>query len=651
MIRFASLLRHAIALTCLGFLMLLAGLPARADEVSALRAALDRASVEDWAGAQVAAEGALAQDIVEWLRLRSGDGKLGEYEAFLARRTDWPGLALLREKGEEAVARSTDPDRVLAYFRDAKPRVPVGSLALVKAYLALGRAADAETEAIRAWTELEFTAPEEDALMALMPDALSVAHEVRLDRVLWADRAPEARRMLPRVGNDWRKLAEARLALRAQTNGASGLVDAVPKAVAGDAGLAFERFLWRMKKDRTADATALILERSETAASLGDPTAWAERRASLARALMRAGQPRDAYRIAARNRLAQGQDYADLEFLAGFIALRKLGDADTALKHFVNLKAAVETPISLSRAMYWQGRALEAKGDAAAAKTAYTDAARNQTAYYGLLAAERLELTLDAGLLSDTRPSDWRNSSFAGSSVFQAARLLVRAGDRGLGKRFVLHLAEGLSPGELDQLADYALEADEPHIAVLVAKHAAERGIILPRAYFPVTDMVPDDLPVSRALALSIARRESEFDAVVISPAGARGLMQVMPGTAKQIAPKAGLPYNPGRLTSDPAYNISLGSTYLRQLVDEFGPAIALVASGYNAGPGRPRRWITEFGDPRLDSVDVVDWVETIPFTETRTYVMRVVESVVIYRAKLKGAVGPVRVTAELTGN
>ena len=457
--------------------------------------------------------------------------------------------------------------------------------------------------------------------------------------------------MLPRVGKDWRALAEARLALRAMAGNASTLVDAVPKSLAGDAGLAFERFLWRMKKDRTADATALILERSKSAASLGDPAAWADRRATLARALMRAGQPRDAYKVAARNQMTEGQDYADLEFLAGFIALRKLGDPDTALKHFANLKAAVTTPISLSRAIYWQGRAYEAKGEKTSAKTAYAQAAQNQTAYYGLLAAERLGLTLDAGLLVDKRPPDWRNASFAGSSVFQAARLLVRAGDRSLGKRFLLHLAEGLSAGDLDQLADYALEADEPHIAVLIAKQAAERGIILPRAYFPLTDMVPDTLPISRALALSISRRESEFDAAVISPAGARGLMQVMPGTAKQIAPSAGLPYEPGRLTSDPAYNVTLGSTYLRKLVDDFGPAVALVASGYNAGPGRPSRWITEFGDPRRGDVDVVDWVETIPFTETRTYVMRVAESLVIYRAKLKGAVGPVRITSELTGN
>jgi soluble lytic murein transglycosylase len=227
---------------------------------------------------------------------------------------------------------------------------------------------------------------------------------------------------------------------------------------------------------------------------------------------------------------------------------------------------------------------------------------------------------------------------------------LLRAGDRNQGKRFLLHLAEGLDAQGLDQLGDMALAMNEPHVAVLIGKQAAERGVILPRAYFPVVDMVPDGLPVSRALALAITRRESEFDPVVVSPAGARGLMQVMPGTAEMMAKKIGTGYAAGRLTSDPAYNVTLGAAYLAELVQEFGPSIALVGSGYNAGPGRPRRWMQEFGDPRSPDVDVVDWVEMIPFTETRTYIMRVVESLVIYRAKLRGSVGPVRVTSELTG-
>jgi soluble lytic murein transglycosylase len=202
----------------------------------------------------------------------------------------------------------------------------------------------------------------------------------------------------------------------------------------------------------------------------------------------------------------------------------------------------------------------------------------------------------------------------------------------------------------LEQLADLALRLNEPHIALLVAKAAAERGLILPRAYYPVTEMVPDGLPVSRALALAISRRESEFDPAAQSPAGARGLMQVMPATAEKVAKGLGELSSAGRLTADPAFNVRMGSAYLKDMADEFGPAVALIAAGYNAGPGRPRKWIAEFGDPRQVDVDVVDWIETIPFAETRTYVMRVAEGVVIYRAQLKGAAGPVRIIAELTG-
>jgi soluble lytic murein transglycosylase len=625
--------------------------PAWADDADDLRAALRYVAAEDWSSAASTASGDIARDIVEWHRLRAGEGRLGEYEAFLARRPDWPGLALLRSAGEVAVARSTDPARVIAWFGEDKPRTAKGALALIRALTAQGRAEEAEAEAFRAWTELPFDAADQTYLLDQFGGALAVAHEVRLDRLLWDDdRTAEITRMLPLVSPDWQKLAAARLALRGEAANASALVEAIPAAVANDAGLAHDRFVWRMRKDRTDDALALILERSETAASLGDPAAWAERRASLARLLMRASRAQDAYRVAARHQLTTGADYADLEFLSGFIALRKLGDPDTALQHFANLKAAVVTPISVSRALYWQGRALEDKGDDAGAEQAYRAAARFATAYYGQLAAERLGLPLDAALIADNRPPDWQQANFAGDSVLVAARLMLAAGDRAGAKRFLLHLAESLDGTELDQLSDMTLAQDEPHLSLAIAKAAAERGIILPRAYFPVTSMVPDGLPVSRALALSIARRESEFDPVVGSSAGARGLMQLMPATAERMAEKTGQDYTVGRLTSDPAFNVTMGSTYLRVLVDEFGPSVALVASGYNAGPGRPRRWIGEFGDPRDPSVDVIDWVETIPFTETRTYVMRVVESLVIYRAKLKGAVGPVRVTAELRG-
>ena len=628
------------------------GLPVQAGEADALRAALARTEAQDWPGAVAASAGAgaVGRDLVEWQRLRAGEGLLGDYEAFLARRPDWPGLPLLRRKGEVAVARSTTAARVVGYFGAGLPATGGGALALVRALQAVGRGAEAEAEAMRAWQELSFSADDEAALLALYPQALAAGHIARLDRLLWQGKADEAKRMVARVPADWQALAAARIGLRADASGVTALIKAVPQTLADDPGLAFERFGWRMRKGLEADAAALIDERSTTAAGLGDPAAWAGRRADLVRALLRAGQARTAYRIASRHWLTAGSDFAELEFLAGFIALRQLGDPATALHHFTALQAAVRTPISLARAHYWQGRALAAKGDAKAATAAFTSAAQYPTAYYGLLAAEKLGLGLDAGLLSQARPADWRGAGFARSTVLEAALLALKAGDRTLAKRFVLHLAEGLTGAELDQLADLMLSLGEPHIAVLIAKQAAERGVILPRAYFPVPELVPDGLAVSRALALAIARRESEFDPAARSAAGARGLMQVMPATARLMAPKLALPYDAARLTTDPGYNAAMGSGYLRQLLDEFGPSIALIAAGYNAGPGRPRRWIAAFGDPRRADVDVVDWVETIPFSETRSYVMRVAEGVVIYRAKLRGVAGPVRISAELRG-
>ncbi len=642
----------SIARICGVLLLVSAGFatPARADAASDLRTALAAAAARDWDKALGLAPAGVAQDVIEWQRLRAGDGFLGEYEDFLARRSDWPGMPWLHQKGEVAVARSNTPERVIAYFAKDKPSTAQGSIALVKAHLAKGNADAAGVEARRAWVQLKFDAAAQAEMLALQPQALQSAHTKRMDMLLWDGRDAEARQMLPLVSSGWQALAKARMALRNMDDGVDTLIAAVPEAESGNAGLAYERFVWRARKGITDGAVALILERSISVSSLGRPDVWADRRIRLVRDLMQEGRMTEAYRIAASHRLTEGGDYADLEFLAGFIALRKLNDPMTARNHFQHLKQGVSTPISLSRAHYWEGRAEEAIGNLAAAQLAFQAGAKHQTAYYGLLSAEKLGLPLDAALLSDARPSDWRQAGFAGSSVLQAAQLLLAAGDLDLAKRFVLHLAESLGPTELDQLADFALQNNQPHIAVLVGKQAASRGVILPRAYFPVVGMVPDNLAVSRALALSIARRESEFNVGVVSPAGARGLMQVMPGTAKLMAEKTGKPYVLSQLTTDPAYNVGLGAAYLAQLVEEFGPAVALIASGYNAGPGRPRRWVTEFGDPRQAGVDVVDWVETIPFSETRTYVMRVVESLVIYRARLRGAAGVVNVSAELSG-
>ena len=622
--------------------------PVHADMGEAMRTALDLAAGKDWDGALAVAPAGVGRDIIEWQALRAGEGQFADYQAFLSRHPDWPGLPYLREKGEATLALVDDPVQVMGWFQTDLPQTGAGSLALVQALLAQGRVAEAETETMRGWASLPFAEADETALIALMPDAVALADEQRLETALWDGRIVEARRLLPRVSKDLQALAAARMGLQAEAKGVTVLIDAVPKARAGDAGLAYDRFIWRMKRDLYDEALEMILERSSSAAALGHPEAWADRRAVLARYLMRKGRMEEAYKVASSHFLTEGQDFIDLEFLSGFIALRKLGDPVTALAHFRHLETGVSTPISKARAKYWQGRAEEAAGQDP--KPSYQAAAQYQTAFYGLLAAERLGLPLDKALLADKAAPDWQTAAFTKSSVLDAVKLLLDAGDRTLAKRFLLHLGESQDETGLAQMADMTLDWGEPHLALLVAKAAAERGLILPAAYYPVPDFVPDDLAVSRALALAITRRESEFDPGARSAADARGLMQLLPGTAKLMANKLGVEHEVDKLLTDPAYNVTMGSAYLAEMVEKFGPSIALIASGYNAGPKRPERWMTEFGDPRAPDVDVVDWVESIPFDETRTYVMRVAEGVVIYRAKLKGEAGPVDITGELKG-
>lgn len=644
----------ALALSLALAVLPLAARAGQAEEDAAFRSALASADRGDWATATATARGAggAAPDVIEWERLRAGQGALPDYEAFLARRPDWPGLPLLKQAGEAKLSGAA-PARVIAYFGPDAPRTAAGSLALVQALDASGQRDAASAEALRGWTRLKFTADQETTLLTLHPEIEAKGDVARLERILWdGGRADEARRMLPRVSADRQKLAAARMALQANDDNAATVIKAVPAALAGDPGLAFDRFVWRMKRDLYPDATAMILERSTSAQALGDPGAWSDRRLLLARYLMRTGNAKSAYRVAARHYLAAGDDnYNELEFLSGFIALRKLGDPGAALKHFQNLPST-GTPITTSRRGYWMGRAYEAMGQADKARVAYQESARFQSAYYGLLSAERLGMTLDKSLQSLAWPKgDIAGTRMAKSSVLDAAIRLARADDEQLSGRFMVHLTESLSPAEMGQLAGLALKMGEYRNAILVAKAAAETGTIFPGAYYPIPDVVPYDLAVSRALALSIARRESEFDPEATSAAGALGLMQLMPATAKQQAKLLGLPYDYGKLTADPGYNVKLGSEYLKGLVDRFGPSVALVAVGYNAGPNRAAAWIDSFGDPRSGPDAAVDWVETIPFTETRTYVMRVAESVVIYRAKLKGDPVAVKITSELTGN
>ncbi len=647
------MIREALRAAPLALAILLpASLAARADDTAGFRAALAAADKGDWqtAVAKARVAGPLAAAVIDWERLREGRGTFGEFVDFLARHPDWPGLSLLRRQGEAAIGEGIDANAVISYFAPQRPQTGTGSLALIAALQATGEAQDATEEAVRAWRSLPMTEGAYALFLAGHGALLKDHHDGRMAAMLRGGHVADARRMLKLSSTYTRAVAEARIALQTDEKGVDNLIAKLPESALDSGGLAYDRFRWRIRKDFYDSADELLLERSVSAEALGDPEQWADWRRRLARKEMREGDAGRAYKMAARHHLSAGSDYADLEWLAGYIALRKLGDAKTALVHFDRFAKAVNGPISLGRAGYWRGRAYEALGMGAEARAAYAEGARYPTAFYGLLAAEKAGLPLSPAMAGTERYPDWRITRFAQSSVLLAARELMAAGDRTLAARFLLHLAESLSGDEIGALAGLAMEANEAYVALSLAKAAADKGVIWPAAYFPVPALSGLDLPVRPELALAIARRESEFNPTVVSHAGARGLMQVMPATAKMMAKKIGVSYDGGKLTSDWQYNARLGAAYLDELVDQFGNSPLLVAAGYNAGPGRPRKWMAEFGDPRSEDVDPVDWIEAIPFRETQTYVMRVAESLPIYRARLSGQAGPLRFTEELKG-
>ncbi|MBL3571382.1 lytic transglycosylase domain-containing protein [Rhodovulum visakhapatnamense] len=634
------------------FLISLAA-PVLAAEPSALSRAMVAVRADRWAEARQLARpaGQVALDIVEWRRLRAGEGRLDDYRAFLARNPDWPGLDKVRTSGEGAIGAGDDPAAVVAFFGGRAPVTGEGALRLVEAEAALGRTGEARAAAVAAWQTLPLSEAAQSAFLARFGRTLAGQHVARLDTLLWEGHDISAGRMLSLVPEGWQKLAAARIALRNQDPGVDARIAAVPTSLRNDPGLAYERFMWRTRKGRGEDAIALLDERSASAQSLGRPALWAGWRRYYAHQVLREGNPKLAYRLASRHHLSAGASYAELEWLSGFIALRFLDRPETALTHFRAFEAAVRTPISLGRAGYWEGRALEAMRHPQEARAAYAMGAQFQTGFYGLLSAERGGIAMDPSLAGHDYYPDWRAQPFARSSVIAAAFLLHEAGEKNLVEMFLTHLAESADPAGQRALAGLALELNDHHVALRIAKTAAETGNVMVEAYFPVTEIARTQHPVPTELVLSIVRRESEFDPSVASGAGALGLMQLMPTTAKAMADELSVRYSSSALTADPSYNARLGAAYLAHLVEEFGPNPVLVAAAYNAGPSRAHRWVSEQGDPRAAGVDVIDWIELIPFTETRNYVMRVTEALPIYRARLAGQTGAVTLSKELKAN
>ncbi len=620
----------------------------------ALATALSAAETGDWDNAAAIArrnQDPIAPEIIEWQRLRAGTGTFNEYEAFLSANSDWPGLPLMMKTSEAVIPLDADPMRIRRYFANQQPQTGRGALALALALKATHNPNDSAAEAVRAWRNFNLSQAEQSALWNAFQAALQPYNFDRLDRLLWNRRVTEAQRMLSFVSADQRKLAEVRIALIRDKNGVDAMINALPNSLKDDAGLAYDRFRWRISKDYWDSAHDMLVQRSGSRDSLGRPEFWSDKRRSYARRAMRTGDSRTAYYLASQHFLAPGQNgYSDLEWLSGFLALQKLNDPARAIQHFRNFRASIVSPISVGRAGYWLGRSYEAMGDTANAKSSYALAATYQTSFYGQLAAERAGLRADQSIAGAELPADWTKQAFLHSDSVRAGFLFHFAGENLLARRFLTHASESLPVRERAALGQLALDLGRPNTALKIAKAAATNGDVIPRAYYPITALADFDSPVPAELALAIARQESEFNPAAQSHAGALGLMQVMPATAKNVAKGLGISYSTKSLGGDWEYNARIGTAYLAEMLERYDGSALLAAAAYNAGPHRADRWIRDYGDPRSANVDAIDWIETIPFRETRNYVMRVNETLFVYRARLSGTAPTHVLERELNG-
>ncbi len=620
---------------------------------AALRSALDAARRANITGARSAIgmiSDPVAKKIALWALVDANADSLSFFEVDQARRdlAGWPRPAKRQLAAEKLLETSgQSPQAVIAWFGGAQPQTAEGAMALASAYQQTGKGAEAQALIRDFWRNKSFEVGPQRSMLARFGSWLTADDHIRrADILLYGAQGPAAREMVTLVPADHQQLARARIALRAGSAEGNTLASGLPAHLAGHPGLAFERAGFYRKKglDTLALEQVRAMPREAPYAEMADRI-W-DIRYPLVLSSLRNGDHQGAYAAAANSGLTSGGDAADAEFYAGWIALTKLRNPAQADVHFANLEQIGSSPITRGRALYWRGRAAEARGDRTAADGWYASAAQYGTVFYGQLAAEKLNQPIVLG--SDPAVTQADRARFEGRDSVRAARLLNEIGEKNLFRAFVLAL-DDILPTAQEQalLVDFVRGVGDQDTSMKVVRTAAQRGFILPDRGYPTRNPPFLGGAPEQALTLGITRQESGFDPMVRSGVGARGMMQLMPATASITARKIGVAYSPGML-DDPDYNMRLGQAYLSQMIGTFSGSYPMAIAAYNAGPGRPAQWIGFCGDPRSASVDPIDFIECIPFGETRNYVMRVMEGMQVYRAKQNGGTAQVTLSADL---
>jgi len=598
---------------------------------------------------QPASPDALAEAVLRWDRLRQSDGyPFTDYSSFLIEHPGWPGETAMRRAAEKAInVASYSPSEVVRFFTALPPLTNTGQARYAEALFAMGQPDRARDAARKAWTGGVLSAEDEARLLGRFGSVLTpVEHDQRMETLLWQRATAAAQRQILFASPARRPLYEARLAMQARNTDAPLKVSALGSAASADAGYLVDRARYLRDTGASLQARQLFATTRRLDAPPFDPEKWLDTLLVFARGAANdsqwtsaygiAGQLDDAYPAGTSVRdqpLGERDDYTSLAWLAGTVALNRMARPADAVGMFDRYARAARTPQTQSKGFYWAGRAAQAAGNATSANSYFTLAAAFYDQFYGQLAAERLgrKLPQPESPAVVSIPMEAR-AAFNQSELVRAARLLRDLGAWQDQTQFVRAIAAKAENANDHLLAsELSKEIGRPDLGVMVARNARIDGSIdYLRSGFPEV-RVPEVMAHRWTMIHAISRQESQFDREAVSHAGARGLMQLMPGTAREQAGKLGLPYDNGRLTLDTSYNIMLGSGYFERMLNYYGGNHVLAVAAYNAGPGNVNKWLTANGDPRLGTVDVIQWIEAIPLFETRNYVQRVLENAVVY--------------------
>lgn len=620
--------------------------------------AFDAADRGDWTAARsLAGQGhdAMAARLMQWRYVldKNSGATFADIDGFLRNNPDWPLRDTILVRAEAVLDPNMSPGAIIAWFGDHAPLTGLGMIKFGDAMIATGKL-DAGRQMIqRGWIVGDFEPDQELAIVRkegvlLTPDS----DRARLSNLITREEISAARRELARVDEDTQKLGEARLALRSNRDAGEKLVARLPSSVASDPELLFDRARAARRAGDTRGAATFLEHPTLRNYPRNHASRWWTEANYVARELLQTGDHQGAYGLVSDSGLTSGIEFSESEFLAGWIALRFLKSPTPALGHFNKMEAGVSRPISLARARYWKGRCYEALGDIASAVAQYKLAAQSPESFYGQIALARIDTSPTLHVNDMQVDATAARADFDKDELVRPMRVLADLGQENILRIFALREQELHSDAARAKLlAQMLVDLGFREIAVRVAKNASYAGMPMLEFTHPVVPLPPYPLagPAPEpAYVLGLIRQETEFDPDAMSRSGARGLMQLMPASARQDAARAGLAWRPNDLSSDPNYNIQLGMTEFQSYISEWNGSLVLAIASYNAGRNNVRKWVAANGDPRSATTDPIDWIESIPFGETRNYVQRVLENAQIYRNRLSGRDQPLRLLADL---